>query len=724
MGDHMTAHAPHKPGAAGKMSLVVHSTLADVPFTVELAEPTALHLRQYVGAQYNYRPEDLRMFFENKQLPPDGPLAEAGIKDGDQIAVLHRRNVQDPPGSSEPEVPLPDRTTVDAVTAEEAKARGNPPTGREPPPATARHGHGPGGMEQQLMGLLSSVQDYMHMSAHGVEEEEGEEGEEAELQVPEPDAEGLVQLQDMGFSAGLAAKALLLSRNVAAAALDWALQHADDPDADAPPTEDALRAVWQPTQRRRRPRPGGPADPQLVEQLVDMGFDRDQAAEALQNVDNSLELACQWLLAAASRSDDDGTPGGARGAQRAHQGEDAMEMSGSEDGNDDGEHGGGDEEGEDMSEWEEDHGEDESMSEGDGSDLSHPLSSVSGDEDEEDMIGRNAHPAEDDFEHGLQDMQGPEGPMVDFGMGGMEGLWDMQEVLARLESGELSHPELMQEVASSPALIDAVQALLQNSAASATLVHHPEMAPYIRALRRLVGMDVDADQQAAEPQAAAQPAATAAADPGSDGAAAAAMPPAGELVAALTAAANAAMQSGSLSVEGVASGGGGGGSTSPVVAGAGAGIPGTAALGGAVAGSLAAAPAAAGGTEGPAAASATAADAAAATAEAMAAAMSAALPGARTRPAAIQLQQGEEGEGGPAIVVSIPAPGFGGGYGMMQPPPPDLEPDVSLHLAPQQGRYPTAGSGSLDEAINGGITGDSESAEEVERQQTVQRPPT
>lgn len=37
-----------------------------------------------------------------------------------------------------------------------------------------------------------------------------------------------------------------------------------------------------------------------------------QAAEALQNVDNSLELACQWLLAAGTRSDEDGTPGGVR----------------------------------------------------------------------------------------------------------------------------------------------------------------------------------------------------------------------------------------------------------------------------------------------------------------------------------------------------------------------------------------------------------------------------
>ena len=51
-----------------------------------------------------------------------------------------------------------------------------------------------------------------------------------------------MQLQDMGFSAGLASKALLLSHNVPAAALEWALQHSEDGDADAPPSEDALRA--------------------------------------------------------------------------------------------------------------------------------------------------------------------------------------------------------------------------------------------------------------------------------------------------------------------------------------------------------------------------------------------------------------------------------------------------------------------------------------------------
>lgn len=64
----MTAHAPHKPGAAGKMSLVVHSTLADVPFTVELVEPTAFHLRQYVGAQCDYHPEHLRLVRRHVRL--------------------------------------------------------------------------------------------------------------------------------------------------------------------------------------------------------------------------------------------------------------------------------------------------------------------------------------------------------------------------------------------------------------------------------------------------------------------------------------------------------------------------------------------------------------------------------------------------------------------------------------------------------------------------------
>lgn len=46
------------------------------------------------------------------------------------------------------------------------QARGNPATARSPSPAPAHHAAGGGMMEQQLMGLLSSVQDFMREWLH------------------------------------------------------------------------------------------------------------------------------------------------------------------------------------------------------------------------------------------------------------------------------------------------------------------------------------------------------------------------------------------------------------------------------------------------------------------------------------------------------------------------------------------------------------------------------
>lgn len=63
------------------------------------------------------------------------------------------------------------------------------------------------------------------------------------LQIPEPSADGIAQLTEMGFSEALARKALLLCRNNTDAALEWVLQHMEDEDAEAPPTEDELRQV-------------------------------------------------------------------------------------------------------------------------------------------------------------------------------------------------------------------------------------------------------------------------------------------------------------------------------------------------------------------------------------------------------------------------------------------------------------------------------------------------
>jgi hypothetical protein len=65
----------------------------------------------------------------------------------------------------------------------------------------------------------------------------------APRQVPEPSAQGIAQLAEMGFSEALARKALLLCRNNVDAALEWVLGHMEDEDAEAPPTEAQLRQV-------------------------------------------------------------------------------------------------------------------------------------------------------------------------------------------------------------------------------------------------------------------------------------------------------------------------------------------------------------------------------------------------------------------------------------------------------------------------------------------------
>lgn len=67
-------------------------------------------------------------FFENKVLAKDGQLAELGVKDGDEVAVVHRQAPTPPEvlfgdeaDDASAKSQLPDRAQVDAITAEEAQ---------------------------------------------------------------------------------------------------------------------------------------------------------------------------------------------------------------------------------------------------------------------------------------------------------------------------------------------------------------------------------------------------------------------------------------------------------------------------------------------------------------------------------------------------------------------------------------------------------------------------
>jgi hypothetical protein len=61
-------------------------------------------------------------------------------------------------------------------------------------------------------------------------------------------------------------------------------------------------AVWQPRRRRRRRRhqPGAPADPQLVDQLADMGFDREQVPGRVSRTPAAAEQKIQPIRAPAA----------------------------------------------------------------------------------------------------------------------------------------------------------------------------------------------------------------------------------------------------------------------------------------------------------------------------------------------------------------------------------------------------------------------------------------
>ncbi|GLC44098.1 hypothetical protein PLESTB_000929500 [Pleodorina starrii] len=127
------------------------------------------------------------------------------------------------------------------------------------------------------------------------------------LAIPEPDAQAAAQLGEMGFGEPVVRKALLLHRNDMEAALNWLLQHGEDPAAAEPLTEEQLRQIYS-----RGPR-GPPSEPELVEQLVAMGFDRNRSAAALRRFRN-MDMALAYLLRAAEEEG-----GGAQQQQQPQQ---------------------------------------------------------------------------------------------------------------------------------------------------------------------------------------------------------------------------------------------------------------------------------------------------------------------------------------------------------------------------------------------------------------------
>ncbi|KAM9206813.1 ubiquitin-associated domain-containing protein 1 isoform 1-T1 [Dugong dugon] len=132
------------------------------------------------------------------------------------------------------------------------------------------------------------------------------------------DETALRQLTEMGFPESRAVKALRLNHMSVTQAMEWLIEHAEDPTIDTPlpgqaspgtseaasaeaPAEasegdeearDELTEVFKKIRRKREFR----ADGRAVISLMEMGFDEKEVIDALRVNNNQQNAACEWLL--------------------------------------------------------------------------------------------------------------------------------------------------------------------------------------------------------------------------------------------------------------------------------------------------------------------------------------------------------------------------------------------------------------------------------------------
>lgn len=156
------------------------------------------------------------------------------------------------------------------------------------------------------------------------------------------DETALQQLTEMGFPESRAVKALRLNHMSVTQAMEWLIEHVDDPTADAPlvnqeapgasagagaaasasasgttasgplsrtsepssaeeAKQDELTEIFKRIRRKREFRP----DSRAVIALMEMGFDEKEVIDALRVNNNQQDAACEWLLGDRKPSPED-----------------------------------------------------------------------------------------------------------------------------------------------------------------------------------------------------------------------------------------------------------------------------------------------------------------------------------------------------------------------------------------------------------------------------------
>lgn len=183
-------------------------------------------------------------------------LHAEGVTNGAHLVMLRKRPQAPRAPDSQPKRPTLEQ--VEAAVRAEAERQGCEmrPVTQPPRQNAARH------FEARLQSIMNALQgmgggraDELHRQmASALRQAEllpNEAGgaalappqPPAEVLVPEPSAAHIANLQDMGFSAAAARRALLLSRGNVNAAVNHLVAHSADGNAEAEPTPEELRCA-------------------------------------------------------------------------------------------------------------------------------------------------------------------------------------------------------------------------------------------------------------------------------------------------------------------------------------------------------------------------------------------------------------------------------------------------------------------------------------------------
>ncbi|XP_071980719.1 ubiquitin-associated domain-containing protein 1 [Engystomops pustulosus] len=257
-------------------------------------------------------------------------VAEENIQDRDVLLLIKKRAPPPPPKMSDvsaeekrkQDQKAPDKDTILKATA------GLP--GRTADRTVAHHNMRDFQTELRkiLVSLIEVAQKLLALNPDAVELFKKANAMLDEDEEDRVDELALRKLTEMGFPESRAVKALRLNHMSVTQAMEWLIEHADDPAADTPlPNENASEVAGASASRDPKPSQGATAedlkdelteifkkirrkrefrpDPRAVIALMEMGFDEKEVIDALRVNNNQQDAACEWLLGDKKPSPED-----------------------------------------------------------------------------------------------------------------------------------------------------------------------------------------------------------------------------------------------------------------------------------------------------------------------------------------------------------------------------------------------------------------------------------